>query len=136
MYTIFNSSCYFCNILCVCILEFRNITELHVQRNDHLASLVIHMEKEYVLSQPTRDIISTIIHSPINSKDKIKLSWDTPLNNQKCLNILRPTVLKQCYGANIDDIHLSSELIRRYTYGYGSGTSSVVWTHILLSRVK
>ena len=81
------------------------------------------MEKENKLSQPARDIIRKIIHSPINSKDGIKLSWDTPLNNQRCLNILRPTVLRQYYGANVDVINQSSNLIRRYTYIYGSGTS-------------
>ena len=59
----------------------------------------------------------------MNSKDRIKLSWDTPLHNQICLNILRPAVLRQYCGANIDGIHQISELIRRYTYGYGSGTS-------------
>ena len=61
--------------------DLRDITQLHIQRNDHLASLVIHMEKTNKLSQPARDIIKKIIHSPINSKDGIKLSWDTPLNN-------------------------------------------------------
>ena len=52
----------------------RDITELHVQRNDYLASLVIHTEKENKLSQPTRDIIRKVIHSLINLKDGIKLS--------------------------------------------------------------
>ena len=103
----------------------RDITELHVQRNDRLASLVIHMEKQNKLSQSARDIISKIIYSPINSKDKITLSWDTPLNNQRCLNILRPAVIRQYYGSNVDVIQESSELIRRYTYGYGSDTPSV-----------
>ena len=34
-------------------------------------------------------------------------------------------MLRQYYGANIDVINQISELIRRYTYGYGSVTSSV-----------
>ena len=34
-------------------------------------------------------------------------------------------MLRQYYGANMDDIRGSSELIRGYTYGYRSGTSSV-----------
>ena len=105
--------------------DLRDITQLHIQRNDHLASLVIHMEKTNQLSQAARDIIQKIIHSPINSKDGIKLSWDTPLNNQRCLNILRPAVLRQYYGANVDVINESNHFIKRYTYGYGSGTSSV-----------
>ena len=74
--------------------KFRNITELHVQRNNHLASLVIHTEKKNKLSQPARDIIRKLIYSPINSKDGIKLSWDTPLNNQRFLSILRLAVLR------------------------------------------
>ena len=54
--------------------ELRDITKLHIQSNDNLDSLVIHMEKENKLSQPARDIIRKNIHSPINSKNKIKLS--------------------------------------------------------------
>ena len=47
------------------------------------------------------------------------------MNNQRCLNILRSAVLKQCYNENMDVIQESSELTRHYIYGYGSGTSSV-----------
>ena len=54
---VFNCSCYFYNILSVHMTELRNITDLHVQCNDHLASLVVHMEKKNKLSQPARDII-------------------------------------------------------------------------------
>ena len=70
--------------------ELGDVTELHVQHNDHFASLVIHMDKQNKLSQPARDIIRINIHSPINLKDVIEL------NN----------------------------LIRIYTYGYGSRTTS------------
>ena len=83
------------------------------------------MDKVNKLSQPAKDIIKTIIHSPINQKDGITLLRDTPLNNQRCLNILRPAVLWQYYGANIDVIHQSSKLIRRYIYEYRNGTSLV-----------
>ena len=82
------------------------------------------MEKQNKLSQPTRDMIRKIIYSPINSKDGIKLLRDKPLNNQRYLNILRPAVLRQYYGANVDVLR-QSELIKRYTYEYGSGISSV-----------
>ena len=47
--------------------------ELHFQRNDHLAILVIHMEKQNKLSQPAKDIIIKIIYSVINSNDGITL---------------------------------------------------------------
>ena len=83
------------------------------------------MEKQSKFSQPAREIIRKIIYSPTNSKDGIKLLWDTPLNNQRFLNILRPAVLSQYYGANLNVIRQCSEFIRSYTYGYGSGTSSV-----------
>ena len=73
------------------------------------------MEKQNKLSQPARDIIRKIIYSSINSKDGIKLYRDAPLNNQRYLNILRPAVLRQYYGANLDVIQESSELSRRYT---------------------
>ena len=73
MYIIFNSSCYFSNILSIYLTEIRYITELHVQRNDHLASLVIHTENENKLTKSAIATIREIIHSPINSKDEIKL---------------------------------------------------------------
>ena len=38
---------------------------------------------------------------------------------------MRPAVLRQYYGANVDVINESKHFIKRYTYGYGSGTSSV-----------
>ena len=68
-------------ILSVHITELRDITELYVQRNDHLDSLVIHIEKQNKILQPARDIIRKVIYSTSNSKDGINLSWDTPLNN-------------------------------------------------------
>ena len=74
--------------------KLRDITELNVPRNDHLASLIVHMVKENVLSQPVRGIIRKIIHSPINSTDGIKALLDKPLNNQRCINILRPAVFR------------------------------------------
>ena len=51
-----NRSCYFRSKVSIRMIELRDMIELHVQGNDHLASLVIHMEKESVISQFTRDI--------------------------------------------------------------------------------
>ena len=56
------------------ITELREITELLVQRNDYLASLLIHMEKQNNFFKHTRDIIRKQICYPINSKNGIKLS--------------------------------------------------------------
>ena len=83
--------------------ELRDITKLHVQCNDHLASLVINMEKENKLSQPARYIIRKIIHSPINSKDGIKL-----------------------VANNLGIILMDKEVAHH----------QLVWTYIILSRVK
>ena len=62
------------------------------------------MEKQNKLSQPARDIAIKIMYSLIDSKDGIKLSWDRPLNNQRCLNILRPVMIRKYYGINVDVI--------------------------------
>jgi len=62
---------------------------------------------------------------PINSSEGIQLSLDTPLNNTKNLNTLRPAVLRQYFGDDVDVISKSQKFVRRYTYGFGSGTSSV-----------
>ena len=70
----------------------------------------------------SRGFIHNIINSPINSKTGIKLSLDKPLNNDVDLNILRPAVLRQYFGKQINTIDGKHE---RYTYGSGTGTSSV-----------
>ena len=70
----------------------------------------------------SRCIIEELISSPINSDRGIKLSLDTPLNNGLGLNILRPAVLRQYYGVEIEKEHGH---VKCYTYGSGSGTSSV-----------
>ena len=114
----------FCYILGEHITEVRDITELHVKHNDHLASCVIHMEKQSIITTCKR-YTQKIIYPPINSKNEIKLLWDTPLNNQRYLNILKTAVLRHDYGANVNVIRESSILIRPYTCGYGSGTSSI-----------
>ena len=70
----------------------------------------------------SRSVIDTLICNPINSKNGLKLSIDTPLNNDACLNIHRPAVLRQYFGREVENYGRNVE---RYTYGSGSGTSSV-----------
>ena len=50
------------------------------------------------------------------------MSLDKPLNNNVALNILRPAVLRQYFGTDIED---QGDKVKRYTYGSGSGSSSV-----------
>ena len=73
----------------------------------------------------SRAIIDRLICSPLNSRNGIKLSMDKPLNNPCCLNIVRPAVLRQYYGKVINSPGISIRQSLRYTYGSGSGTSSV-----------
>ena len=80
------------------------------------------MPHNTLLHDHSRKIIDEIIRSPINSKWGIKLSLEKPLNNDIQLNILRPAVLRQYYGMNIEE---EVDKVKCYTYGSGSGTSSV-----------
>ena len=75
----------------------------------------------------SRVIIDQVICAPINSKYGIKLSLDQPLNNCVDLNILRPAVLRQYFGKECPSSSSSTKCQHstRYTYGSGSGTSSV-----------
>ena len=70
----------------------------------------------------SRKVVDELITSPINSKSGIKLSLDKPLNNEICLNIFRPAVLRQYYGKDVGNI---DGKIKRCTYGSGTGSSSV-----------
>lgn len=84
--------------------------------------MVCQLPKHTLLHDFSRKIIDEIVRSPINSQSGIKLSLDKPLNNDIDLNILRSAVLRQYYGMNIIE---GVDQVKRYTYGSGSGTSSV-----------
>lgn len=84
--------------------------------------MVCQLPKNTLLYDYSRKFIDAVIRSPINSKFGIKLSLDKPLNNDIALNILRPAVLRQYYGIDIEN---NENTVKRYTYGSGSGTSSV-----------
>ena len=84
--------------------------------------MVCQLPKNTLLHDLSRKIIDELVRCPINSKHGIKLSLDKPLNNDIDLNILRPAVLRQYYGMDIEE---EVDKVKRYTYGSGSGTSSV-----------
>ena len=85
-------------------------------------SIVYQLPKNTLLFCYSRAIIDHLICSPVNSRTGIKLSLDKPLNNDVDLNILRPAVLRQYFGMDIEE---QMYKVKRYTYGSGSGSSSV-----------
>jgi len=87
--------------------------------------MVIQLSKKHLMGIYARNVIHSLITMPINSSEGIILSLDTPLNNTKNLNTLRPAVLRQYFANDVDVICKSEKFERRYTYGSGSGTSSV-----------
>ena len=72
-----------------------------------------------------------MVCSPVNSKNGIEISLDTPLNNCPCLNMLCPGVLRQYFGMNVteylgqssSDYSVNENVIKRYNYGSGSSKS-------------
>ena len=56
-----------------------------------------------------KDSLKTLIISSINNFDGIKLNIDSPYSNPM-LNIIRPAVLRQYYGLNLDDIKITEQL--------------------------
>ena len=72
--------------------------------------------------QSTNPWCHVIISNSINSNLGIKLSVDKPMNDKECLNIHRPTVLRQYF---VKEMGTTNDIIERYTYGSGSGTTSV-----------
>ena len=73
----------------------------------------------------SRIIIDRLICSRLNSKNGIKLSFDKPLSNPLRLNITRPAVLRQYFGKVVESSVIEDNKSMRYTYGSGSGASSV-----------
>ena len=87
--------------------------------------MVIQLDSKDLIGIYARNVTHSIITMPINSKHGIRLSLDTPLNNTKNLNTRRPAVLRQYFANDVDVICESEKFVRCYTYGFGSGTSSV-----------
>lgn len=87
--------------------------------------MVIQLDSSDLMGIYARNVTHTLITMPINSKHGIKLSLDTPLNNTKNLNTIRPACLRQLFANDVDVIRRSKKFVRRFTYGFGSGTSSV-----------
>jgi hypothetical protein len=77
------------------------------------------------LSDMSRVIIDQVICALINSKYGIKLSLDQPLNNCVDFKMLRPAVLRQCFGKEYPSASTNRQYSTRYNYGSESGTSSV-----------
>ena len=92
------------------------------QSYSEILSMVVQLPENTLLYDFSRAIIDEVICSPINSDSGIKLSLDKPLNNDVDLNVLRPAVLRQYFGKEIRNVDGKA---KRYTYGSGSGTSSV-----------
>ena len=80
------------------------------------------LPKNNLLYDFSRSVIDALLRNPINSKNGLKLSIDTPLSNDACLNIHRPAVLRRYFGRQVEK---SSYKFERHIYGSGSGTSSV-----------
>jgi len=55
--------------------------------------MVIQLDSSDLMGIYARNVTHTLITMPINSKHGIKLSLDTPLNNTKNLNTIRPACL-------------------------------------------
>ena len=66
--------------------------------------MVIQLSNNHLMGIYARNGIHSLITMPINSSEGIKLSLNTPLNNTKNLNTLRPTVLRQHFAGDVDVI--------------------------------
>ena len=82
------------------------------------------MPERSIFGYLARQIVDKLISAPINSKDGIHVSMDSPYRRYHLLNILRPSVLRQYYGRNIDN-QCHEEYVRRYSYGTGSGSNTL-----------
>lgn len=88
-------------------------------------STVIPLDNTDLMGIYARNVTHSLITFLINSRHGIKLSLDIPFNNTKNLNTIRPAVLRKYFGEDVDIIRRSDKFVRRCTYGFGSGTSSV-----------
>ena len=68
-------------------------------------------------------IIDKLMLHPMDTYNGISVVCEQPMGNKIILNIERPAVLQQYYGADI--INHGDTTVKRYTYGYGSKRNSV-----------
>ena len=102
-----------------------DVTHCVTQRHAELSSLLLHLDKSTKVAFDARVVIHKLITNPINSSVGINLSLDTPLNNRQTTNIGRPGALRQYFADDVVVIRQSDTFVCRFTYGFGSGTSSV-----------
>ena len=85
------------------VIQNRIICDFVTQRCASLLLLVNNMHHKTTLSDIARMVIDRIEYSHVSSKDIIKSSLNTPLNNHPCLHILRLGVLRQYFDRNVAD---------------------------------
>ena len=68
-------------------------------------------------------IIDKLMLHPMDSYNGISVACEQPMGNKIMLNIKRPGVLRQYYGADIT--RYADNSVKRFTYGYGSERNSV-----------
>ena len=69
-------------------------------------------------------IVYNLVSSKVNTANGIYLSMDCPYTRTQKLNITRPAVLRQYFGAVDKDNDLYNNYVPRYTYGGGLGSAS------------
>ena len=79
---------------------------------DDLLSIVYQLPENTLLYDLSRTVIDELIRSTVNSKFRIKLLFDKPLNNDIGLNILRPAVLKQYFDKEVANIYGRLNVVR------------------------
>ena len=88
--------------------------------------MVVRLPIDTKLCDQCRSVIDVLLCSSFNSAKGIKLSLDEPMNVHTLLNINRPAVLQQYFGMKVDDLsNVVPGMEYRYTYGNGTGISSV-----------
>ena len=88
--------------------------------------MVVRLPFDTTLGDQCRSVMDILLCSRFNSLKGIKLSLDKPMNVHTLLNINRPAVLRQYYGVKFDEVcNIVPGMEYRYTYGNGTGLSSV-----------
>ena len=88
--------------------------------------MVFRLPFDTTLGSQCRSVMDVLLCSHFNSSKGIKPSLDKLMNVQTLLNINRPAVLRQYFGVNVDDLsNVLPGMEYRYTYGNGTGLSSV-----------
>ena len=107
------------------LLSLRHLNFINLMSK--MSSFQIKIPLPNPLMSLCRNVLDKLILSKIDSPEGISIVTEQPMGNDLMMNILRPGVLRQYYGRNVDGADIGESdgtTIKRATYGFNSSVGT------------